>query len=367
MHVAFLLSDLKGGGAQKMVINLANWFAGQGHKSELVLVNDEGDYKGLIADNVIVRNLDKPRTFQAIPALARYLKGENPDILFSALYHVNVAAVLGKTLSGTKTKLVISERNYMTRSLGDYSVHTRLLWRFLMRFFYPFSNHIVGISNGVCDDLKGRLPTTSHKKIQTIYNPVVTAEFEDSVAKKVERVFPDHSSLKLITSGRLVPQKDYPTLLKSFALYLEKDPQAHLVILGDGALKEELKSLSDTLGVRDNITFKGFVDEPLAHIKQADIFIMTSAWEGFCNVIVEALYCGLKVISTDCPAGPAEILEDGEYGMLCPVGDSRAIAHAIEECAKEDLAPETQKERALHFHVDKIGTRFLKKFEELVE
>ena len=362
MHIAFLLPDLKGGGAQKMVVNLANWFAANGEAVDLVLCNADGIYRNLISEQVNVIDFNKRRTFLATLPLSQYLKKQQPDILFSALYHVNIVAVLGTLMSKVqKTKLVISERNYFSRSDAAQSGY----WKFLIRKLYPFSNYIVGISHGVCDDLKKLMPNLPDDKIGTIYNPVVGDNFEAELAMNVPNIFPDGAKVKIITSGRFVPQKDYPTLLKSFALFQKKNPNTHLVILGQGVLETELKALVNELDIQPYVTFAGFVDNPLAYIRQADIFLMTSAWEGFCNVLVEALYCGVNIVATDCPSGPAEILEKSKYGTLCPVGDVDAIAEAIEERLKILNPPEVQKIRALHFHVDKIGMQFKEKFESL--
>lgn len=366
MHIAFLLSDLKGGGAQKMVINLANWFAHKGYKTELVLFNNTGKYNNLVADNVAIRNLKTSRTLYGIRPLSHYLKKENPDILFSAIYHVNIIAIFSSLLARTKTKTIVSERNHFTRSLLDKIFLEKVFWSFLLRIFYPFSDYIIGISDGVCDDLKGKLPARAHHKIETIYNPVVTDNFKKNSQRGVKDIFPKSSGVKLITSGRMVLQKDYPTLLKAFQLYQNKNNNAHLVILGDGPLKDELKSLAKKLNIGDNVTFAGFVEEPLAYIKQADIFVMTSAWEGFCNVIVEALFCGLKIVVTDCPSGPSEILKEGQFGTLCTVGNPSSIAKSIENTVEKKVKPEAQKKRALDFHVDSIGEHFLKCFQKVV-
>ncbi len=367
MHIAFLLPDLNGGGAQKMVINLANWFAHKGYKTDLVLFNATGPYQVFVSEKVRVYDFEKKRTYHAISKLSDYLKTQNPDVMFSALYHVNIIAILAKKAAKTaKTKIVISERNHPTKRLNAEPFLKQKFWTGLISSLYPLSDKIIAISNGVAEDLNKIIGTKDSNKIETVYNPVVTDDFENKLYEAATSIFPDGCTTKIITSGRLVEQKDYPTLLKSFSLYLKHDPNAHLAILGDGHLSQEIQFLTATLDLENNITFAGFISNPLPLMASADLFVITSAWEGFCNVIVEALYCGLRIVSTDCPSGPAEILGKGNYGYLAPVGNAEEIANLMIEAMAAEIDPEHQKARAMAFHVDKIGTEFETKFRALI-
>ncbi len=368
MHLAFILSDLNGGGAQKMLINLANWAADNHHRVDIVIFNPKGVYRDLISSNVNIYDLNKSRSLMAIISLSNYLKQNHPDVLFSALFHVNIVSILSKFLSFNRsTKVVISERNHLTRYLNSCSPQKRLLWSFLVRTLYRFSDQVIGISNGVCDDIKTFLPTNVHDRVLTIYNPVVTEAFFKAVAQDATSIFPKGCSSKFITSGRIVAQKDYPTLIRAFASYLKNDPQAHLVILGRGGLEPEIKDLCEDLKISPHVTFAGFVSEPLTYFKQADVFVITSAWEGFCNVIVEALFCGLKIVATDCPSGPSEILKNGRYGVLCPVGDINCISASMQGIVNQPILKNTQQKRAMDFHIDKIGPQFILLFEDVMK
>ena len=155
-------------------------------------------------------------------------------------------------------------------------------------------------------------------------------------------------------------------MMKALAHYKENYGDFHLVILGEGPLKNDVIKLATKLGINDNISLIGFVDNPLACLKQADIFVLSSAWEGFCNVIVEALYCGLKVVSTDCPSGPAEILKNGKYGNLVPVGDYVAFSKALHEAASKEADMVTQSTRAMDFTAHAIGKKFKKTFQDVI-
>ena len=367
MHIAFVIPDVKGGGAQKMMINLANEFAARNFRVDLVLFNKEGTYLDNINDNVTIHNFNKPRTAASISSLKNYIKQEEPDILISALFHVNIATIIARLLCGkTKTRLIVSERNHLSCRLSEMPFLQRFLLMRSVKFLYPYADKIIGISEGVRKDLLELIKPKERSFIKTIYNPVITEEFDQMLEQEVRSVFKDDDSLKLVTSGRLVLQKDYPTLLKALAIYNEKYGSAQLAILGDGILKQEMEILAKTLNVSDKVYFLGFVENSLAHMRQADMFVISSAWEGFCNVIVEALYCGLKVVSTDCRSGPAEILEYGQYGGLVDVGDAHEFASRIDDINREEYYPDHQKRRALEFTAPKKADEFLEVFKEVI-
>ncbi|HPF79072.1 MAG TPA: glycosyltransferase [Alphaproteobacteria bacterium] len=367
MHIALVIPDLKGGGAQKMMINLANEFTLRGHKVDLLLLNHEGIYRGIINQSVNVIDFNKTRSLFAIPALAKYLKTKKPDIFLSALFHVNLVSILARILAGTKkTKIIISERNNLSLRLSEMNIAKRFLLKTMVKIFYPFADQIVGISNGVCDDLRKILKPEKVSFIQTIYNPVVTPDFEEKIKAETASPYPNNAGVKLVASGRLVLQKDYPTLIRALAIYREKYGAAHLVILGQGVLQDELETLSKSLNIKDNISFMGFVDNPLSVMKHADIFVVSSAWEGFCNVIVEGLYAGLKVVATDCPSGPAEILQNGKYGELVEIGNVEKFAEAIHTVSQKNISAEDQKKRAMDFTVEKKTEEFTELFKKVL-
>ena len=365
MHLALIIPDVRGGGAQKMMINLANEFVAKGHQLDLVLINKTGSYIDLIDSRVNIINLKKSRTLFSILKLAGYLRTKNPDIILSALFHVNLAVILAKGFSfKSNTKVILSERNHLSLRLSEMGIVNRLLLKSGVRFLYPFADRIIAISDGVKNDLRKIIKNKAH--IQTIYNPVVTKRFELQAIQEVESIFPEGCGLKLITSGRLVVQKDYPTLLRALSFYRKNYGMAHLVILGEGTLLQELESFTEQLKINENVSFLGFVDNPLAYMKQADIFVISSAWEGFCNVIVEALYVGRKVVSTDCESGPAEILCNGQFGELAKVKDPVDIAKKIHHVVQKYYDPKKQKSRALEFTSEKKSQEFLKVFEEVL-
>lgn len=356
MKITFFLPDFKGGGAQNMVINMANEFAARGHETSILTINKSGPYANKVAGNVKLVSLGKDRTAQAFFALRKYLQQQKPDIVLSALFHINIMLLLARlSLPGIKTKIIVTERNHFSARVKYSDRALDKIFPVLVFLFYRFADKVIGISQGVAEDIR-KTATLPERKVTWIHNPVVSAETLKALESDIPLPWHDGAPV-IVTSGRLVPQKDYPTLLDAFALLLKRQ-DCRLLILGDGPLRQQLETRTKTLGIKDNVHFSGFVDNPVAPMKSARLFVGCSRWEGFCNVIVEALLCGLPVVFTDCPSGPAEILENGKYGTLVPVGDTVALAAAMEAVLQNSSDPEKQKSRALDFTVKKICDKY---------
>lgn len=356
MHLSFFIPDLRGGGAQHMTVNLANEFARRGHSVDLLLVNRAGPYGDKIAENVRIVDFNRKRILNSFFALRRYLKKERPDMIISALVPANILLLAARRFCRScHAKIIVTERNYFSlRSTDKQGILSRFLPA-LVRFFYPCADKVIGISRGVAEDIKAvaRLPG---KQVTWAHNPVVTNHTLSLLEEDVDEPwFAKESAPVIVASGRLVPQKDYEVMLKAFAAM---KTQARLLILGEGPLRDDIALLSEKLGVSERIYMKGFVDNPLAYMKKCDLFVLSSRWEGFGNVLVEALLCGLPVVSTDCKAGPAEILDDGKYGTLVPVGNAEALAQAMDAALSEKTEPAQQKQRAMDFTVENSADRY---------
>lgn len=215
------------------------------------------------------------------------------------------------------------------------------------------------VSNGVAQDLARRADLPQNR-IVTIYNPVVNQEiFELKTRQPVDHPWYAPGEPPLVLSvGRLNLSKDYSTLLKAFANLRSKRP-ARLMILGEGELRTELECLADTLGIAGDVALPGWTSNPFAHMARASLFVLSSAFEGLPTVLVEALACGCPVVSTDCPSGPAEILDGGRYGRLSPVGDAAALADAMAATLDSPLPPDVLRKRADVFSVDAAIDRYL--------
>lgn len=326
--IAIFLRCLHGGGAERVMLNLARGFIERDLKVDLVLARAEGSYITQVPPEVRVVDLKARWMPKSLPKLIEYLQRERPVTLLCALHYPCEIALWAKQLSGVSTRVVVSEHNNLSQEAQRIPQLSVRLSPLAARIFYPWADGIVAVSQGVAKDL-AQVTNLPLERIPVIYNPIVVPELF-SLAKKT----PEHPWFKpgqppvILGVGRLYPQKDFPTLLRALAK-VRQVRSARLMILGDGPEEERLKALVRELGLENDVAMLGFVENPYAYMAQAAVFVLSSAWEGFGNVLVEALAVGTPVVSTNCDSGPSEILADGKYGFLTPVGDTEAMAEAI--------------------------------------
>ena len=331
-RLAVYLPNLRGGGVERMRLNLAPALEARGFEVAFVLDRAEGELLDAVPASVKVTVLGAPRTLAAAPRLVAYLRRERPDVLLSGLGHNNVVALAAGRLSGASTRIVVSQHNYLSLEARAFNDPRYRVLPLLYRLALPFADGVIAVSQGVADDMAAATGL-KRSRINVIHNPVVTADLAARAAAPVGHALAkawldDGARPVLVAAGRLVAQKDYPTLLRAFAR-LRAARACRLLILGDGPLLGELRALAAALGVADDVLFAGFVANPHPCIERAAVLVLASRYEGFGNVLVEALAAGTPVVSTDCPAGPAEILEGGRFGRLVPVGDAGALADAV--------------------------------------
>jgi len=327
-RIALFVPSLRGGGAEKAMVNLARGFAERGLKVDLVLAKAEGPYLSQVPLEVRVVDLGARRVLYSLGSLMRYLRWEQPQAMLSALTHANIVAIWAKLLAGVKTRLVVTEHNTLGQAMVNIpSVKIRSM-PLLIGTFYPYADEVVAVSQGVAKDLVTltRLPS---EKVRVIYNPVITPELFVKAGELLDHPwFRPGEPPVILGVGRLTKQKDFPTLIRAFAL-VRKECRARLMILGEGEDRPKIEALVRELGLEEDVALPGFVDNPYKYMKRAAVFVLSSQWEGLPTVLIEALALGTPVISTDCPGGSAEILENGRWGQLVPVGNIRALAGAI--------------------------------------
>ncbi|UEM02018.1 glycosyltransferase [Skermanella rosea] len=357
-RIAVFLQDLYGGGAERVMLALATGIARRGYPVDLVLVRREGAYVDDIPPGIRVVELGTRRTVNSVVALARYLRRERPVVLLTALVHVNIAALLARLLAGGRTRIAITEHNQISRNMGAKANSTlRMAYR-LVPYLYPRAAKIIAVSGGVADDLT-RFARLDRGRIDVAHNPVVTPDLLARAAEPVNHPwFAEGEPPVILGVGRLSPQKDFANLLLAFARIRAKRP-ARLLILGEGALRPDLEQLADELGVSRDVQLPGFVDNPMAFMAKASLFVLSSQFEGLPTVLIEAIACGTSTVSTDCPSGPREILEDGRLGGLVPVGDSEALARAIEQGLDNPVPAELLRAKAEEFTVERAVDRYL--------
>ncbi|MDP1731600.1 MAG: glycosyltransferase [Devosia sp.] len=357
--IALFLPSLQGGGAERVMVTLANAFAARGGSVDLVLVKADGIFLRDVSPEVHIVDLDAHGVIHCLPGLVRYLRRKRPHVLLSALKHANVAAIVARLLVGGTTRLAVSEHSTLSAaqaSLSKATLRGKLL-PLLMRFTYRHADAVIAVSSGVADDLS-RAIALPRERVRVIFNPILADSLRSLSAEGLGPGIDFGGDVPLIlAAGRLVPPKDFGTLLRAFARLLEKR-SARLMILGEGPLRAELEALVDELNLGANVSMPGFASNPYALMRRANLFVLSSIYEGFGNVLVEAMAVGTPVVSTDCPSGPAEILENGKWGRLVPVGDVEGLARAMDD-ALDDPNPPDVASRAADFGVDRAVDDYL--------
>lgn len=324
--IAIFVSFSGEGGVERMIAHLCEGFLAAGVTVDLLLIKDRGTALKLVPPEVKQIKLGDHAT-TCLPRLVSYLRRERPAALLSSKHRANQIAILARALAKVETRLLVKIETNLTASLAKQNGFKRFLFRRQLRLFYPHADGVIGVSQGVTDDLR-HLIGNDPERFHTVYNPVLPKDLESRAHEPVEHPWLGGEVPVVIGAGRLTRQKDFATLLRAFALVLKERP-ARLLLLGDGPEKGRLEGLTAELGISAAVDFYGFVANPFPFIARSNLFVLSSAWEGFGNVLVEAMALGVPVVSTDCPSGPREILHDGLLGSLVPVGDFVSLAAVI--------------------------------------
>lgn len=305
---------------------IASALAQRGYKVDFVLVKAEGGYLETLDSKVKVVDLKCSSTYTCLPALSRYLRSVKPEVMISALDLTNLFALIARKLSRQPKRIFIRLDN--TQSQIKRNPIKKALERMLVNAFYPLADGIIAVSKAVADDFVQYM----HKQpehLTTIYNPILNKGIYEKMKEPLAHAwFTDKQIPVILGIGRLSPQKNFELLIKAFAKVHEKR-QVRLMILGEGPEREPLEKLVKSLGLAEDIALPGVVSNPYQYLTNADLFVLSSNYEGLPTVLVEAMACGCAVASTDCPSGPREILDGGRYGRLAPVGDVQGLADAM--------------------------------------
>lgn len=370
-HIALFTYGLAGSGAQWRMVNLARAFADRGHRVDLVVVRAHGPLLQELSPSVRLialgpwwerlpglRHTQGRWWLTGLLGLFRYLRREQPEVLLSTSYFSNIVALWARALAKVPTRVVIRVSNHLSHSLTHTPSLSRRLQLFSARRCYPWADAIIAVSQGVAEDV-ARMTGIARERIVAINNPVLSGSLSAKMQAPLEHPwFAPGSPPVLLSVGRLARQKDYPTLLKAFA-HVRKTMPVRLLILGEGRMRARLEAVARSLGIAEEVAFPGFTLNPFPYMMLAAAFVLSSAWEGAPGALVEAMACGCPVISTNCPSGPAEILQDGQYGPLVPVGDEEALARAIASVLEQRPDPEHLRTRAAMFSVEQVANQYL--------
>lgn len=366
--LALFCTDLNWGGIQRVAVTLANAFSDYGLKVELIVLQGGGELEGQLSRSVELRilNCSKRSLYLLSPfsPLLVSIKRSKPDVLFAFGSVCNRIACWLKKLYRIKPLLMISEHTLISERLRCKNWLEQ--WRNVirLRLLYSEASLCVCVSNAVKKDLEV-LKILESCRMKVIYNPIFGPHISLLSQEGVPHpLFDKPSKPILLWAGRMVKIKGLEVLLRAFSILVNKmNIDASLFLLGDGPERNDLVNVANKLNIGDRVSFAGFSSNPYSYMEKSTLFVLSSLAEGFGNVLVEALACGTSIVSSDCSSGPREILEDGKYGKLVPVGDADAMAQAIKDVLERPYPKEKLRLRAAYFSVENS----LKSYVELIE
>ncbi|MBN2144937.1 MAG: glycosyltransferase [Candidatus Aureabacteria bacterium] len=364
--ILLVIPSIEGGGAERVMLHLIDYLNAKGYPIRLVLFNDVVHYPESLPVNIEIRNLGKKSRFsflKLIRGVAREIREYEPQVVLSSLYYANIVSTLASIFTKKKFKLLLWEHNnpksYLTAEKYSFIKIQ------LMKFTYKKADVVITVSKVIKKIMEDNF-NIPFCRAKAIYNPIPIEIIRERSYEKVEHGFlNDPQNTVLIAVGRFNAQKRYDRLLGAFKLAHAVNNSMRLLILGQGSLEKDLKQLSVNLGLIDLVDFIGFKNNPYAWMKQADIFVLTSDYEGFPMVLLEAMACGIPIVSVDCPTGPDELILSGENGLLVKM-TAEAIASGICALAGDKDMRERFVSNGLstieHFTYDKIFPEFEKLF-----
>jgi glycosyltransferase involved in cell wall biosynthesis len=361
-EIALFSPSLGGGGAERVAVTLANAFAEKGLRVALVLAQAEGPYLANVSPAVRVVDLRAKRIRTSFLRLARFLRNDRPAALLTFQTHANLVAIAARSISRVPVRLIVSERVSMSGFGGHRIGGMDRMLRLLLRVAYRHADFVTVVAEAMVEELKAaaRLPG---ERVVFIPNPVVTPDLTTLASEPPRHRFASASGPPLVLAvGRLAPQKDYTTLIEAFAL-LRRRADARLLILGEGPGRPALQSQIEQLGLAEHVDLPGFEANPFPYMKAASLYVLSSLFEGLPGALIQAMAVGTPVVSTDCPTGPAEILEGGRWGRLVPVGDAEALAAAMFETLQADTRPNV-KLRASYYSPERAVSAHLALLEQ---
>jgi glycosyltransferase involved in cell wall biosynthesis len=336
--IAFFLPSLNGGGAERVVLNLMQGITERGLPVDLVVAAATGPLLAQLPVAVRLVDLKAKRVIRSLVPLTGYLRRERPRVLISSMNYANLIALWAGRLSGSRTPVIVTVHTTLSYSRPQQARLSPGLWARLFRNFYPWASSVVAVSRGAADDF-ARVSGLPGDMIEVVYNPVITPDLLAGARKPPPHPwFAPGEPPVFLGVGRLTRQKDFSTLIRAFA-QVRQERTSRLLILGDGEDRATLTALANELDVAADVALPGFQENAAGFMAASAVFVLSSGWEGLPTVLIEALAAGTRVVSTDCPSGPREILQDGRLGALVPVGDAAALAHAMIEALDRPRCP----------------------------
>ena len=350
MDLALFVPSFDKGGVERMVTNLARGLDGLGYAVDMVVRRRGSRYLDALAPSVRVVELDLMGG-DLLSAAVRYLKTAAPGVLVSSKDVNNALAVAARRRAGVATRVYVRAAIAESARVADQFFLTR--WRSYrtMRRVYRQADGVIAVSHDLAADVAG-ITGIPIQEIRVAHNPVVTPEMLRLAQVPLQHPwFRPGAPPVVLGSGRLARVKNFALLIRAYAR-IRSELECRLLILGEGRERNALMGLARKLGVSEDVELPGFVDNPFAYLSRARLFASASLAEGSPNALTEALALGIPVVSSDCRSGPREILQEGRYGALVPVGDERGFANAMLDALQHPRRPEFLRQAALPYTLD---------------
>lgn len=358
MKLMIVTPNFNGGGAQRIAVNLANYYSSIGVDVSLLVFNSNGPYKNQVAKEVKLIDIQAPRVRHGFFKVRKAIKEQAPTHILSVIRDGNI--LLGLALLFNRESILIYREANTLDELKRKNFFKRFISLIKMKLGYLRADLIIANSKDTRLDLFAN-KIKKPDRIVVISNPVLPLNFTFLKSQAVAYEWVDSKYKIILNIGRFHKQKNQLILIEAFREVVDKVPEARLLLIGEGELECELKNKIKELSLNNSAQILPFQQNPWPFYQAASVFALTSEWEGFGNVIVEALACGTPVVSTDCPGGPRFILDDGRYGLLVKPNDKEQLANALIDVLKQTTVfKETDLiGRAMEFSVQKIGGDYM--------
>ncbi len=357
-RICFVIAAFSDGGVSRVVSNLANEFIDRGIDVDVVaLVPNYYTSKRQYASEVNLISLGGPRILSFILLWRYFMQNRDYDAIISAIDFVNVHTMLASKMARVRSKVIVTTHTNLSEEKRQISSKILKVVYRLASSLYPLAENVCAVSSGVATSMHEELGLRG-VDIQVIYNPIVHKEMLKTVPDRPHLWYSEKIPV-IIGCGRLTKQKNFKQLINAFSK-LTQHQKVRLILLGDGQLKDELVQQVEVLGLSEYVYFAGNVVNPLDYFYYSRMLVVSSLWEGFGNIIVEALSMGCPVVSTDCPSGPSEILENGKWGRLVETNNEAALYQAmLEELSDQQVSKSFLQKRASDFTVNDIAEKYL--------
>lgn len=356
--ILFVLNDLGGGGAERVFVNIANAFVENNIKVEFLVGKKRGIYLDLLNPAIPVSEVGGTSFYNYLRAFLRIFKKNSYTHIFTASDYPSSAAVIIKKILGIPAKIYVTHHYSYPASRQIKYLQGDTILKFIHHFITPHADKIIAVSEGSLEWLR----KSSHHKLPQgifIYNPVFDDSIYSLAAEKVEFPIDVEDKIVLLSVGRLAEQKDHRTLLEAFSILKRTTKNAVLFILGSGPLESAIQKYIKENNLSDSVFLNGFEPNPYKWMSRCNVFILSSIYEGFGNVIVEAMALGKTVVSTDCPSGPAEIIQKGKYGYLCNIKDPAGMAESVIEAIQKPIDKNILINNTYQYRISEIVKKYI--------